>query len=115
LVRLWFEAQEDIDRICSSPEGVLVVVPREWNHKQLYRIESIRDYLWQKSSKVVTLEDVLCSLEKLAPLFEGNYTSEVIPVISWQEQFSTKRYRGYITLELVKEENSGGWVETKTE
>jgi hypothetical protein len=112
LVRLWFQYNQDVSRMCSNPQGLLVVKPGRGEQDQLYRIESIADRLGGKDIKSVSIQDILCHIDELAPLFEANYSNDSIPFVTWQQQYYTEDFRAFLRLEITGEQPDGGWVET---
>lgn len=115
LVRLWFQYNQDVSRICSNPQGILIVKSGRRDRDQLYSLESIADHLGGKDIKTVSMRDILCHIDELAPLFEANYSSEAIPLVTWQQQSYTGEFRAFLCLEIIGDQLEGGWIETPTE
>jgi hypothetical protein len=115
LIRLWFIYNQDVSRICSAPKGIFVVNPGNWRDEdQIYNIESLADQLGGKD-KVVSIQDILCNIDNLVPLFETNYCNAAIPLVTGCQRSSTREFRSYLRLEIVNEELDSGWIETPTE
>lgn len=104
-----------MNRICSNPQGLLVVKRGRWDRDQLYSIESITDRLGGKDIKTVSMQDILCHIDELAPLFEANNSSDAIPLVTWQQQYDTGEFRAFLRLEIISNQLDGGWIETSTE
>lgn len=112
-IRLYFHADQDVNRICVAPKGIMVVNPGAWRDSdQLYDIDSIADYLNHDRNKILGMQDSVCDIDKLAPLFEANYYDKAIPLITLERQYHTREFRKYLRLEIVDEQiNIGLWEE----
>ena len=111
LVRLFFQNDQNVSRVCSAPKGLLVVSPGNWeNRDQLYNIDSIIEHFAEKGIRTPSMLDILCNIDELVPLLQANYYNHEIPIVTQHERNHTRDFRAYLRLQVVDEQlGSGGF------
>ena len=99
LVRLWFHEGMDVKEVCSNPPGLMVLHPYNWKSlSQGYSIAELSVRLAGKGIKVTNVNDVLCHIDELAPMFKANYNNEDILRVTYKDA----DYNRYLCIEIVE-------------
>jgi len=100
LVRLWFDEGMNVKRVCSNPLGVVVFSPIDWKHfSRAYSVAELSARLAEKGKRLTNVNDVLCNMGELAPMFRANYDNENIPRITYEDP----NFNHYLQIEIVEE------------
>lgn len=100
VVRLWFHRGMDVREACSKPPGLLVRAPHNWQSlSQGYSISELSARLAEKGITVINVNDFLCNIDELAPMFRANYNNQDIPRITYKDA----DFNRYLSIEILEE------------
>lgn len=99
LVRLWFREGMDVREICSDFPGIIILHPHNWKtHSQAYSNAELSMRLASRGIKLENVNDVLCNMGLLGPLFRAEYDNQDIPRVAYGDEV----YNRYLWLEIVE-------------
>jgi hypothetical protein len=108
LVSLWFHKGMDVGEVCSNPPGFLVAHPH--NRKfQGYSIAELSARLADKGIQVSNVNDILCNMGELAPMFKTNYNNEDIPLVTYEDA----DFDRYLSIEIVEPGREDDFIYTR--
>jgi hypothetical protein len=99
-VRLWFNEETEVPKVCFKPAGFVVLSPHDWKLKsQLYTVPDLAAALADRGVAVATMDDLLCNMGILAPLFKANYDNPAVPRITYKDPI----YNRCLQVEILEE------------
>jgi hypothetical protein len=110
MVRLWFNDRMNVKEICSNPPGIVVLSPTDWKSES--RAYTTADLLALPASNgrtVISVDDVLCNIGDLAPVFMANYNNQNIPRISYDDP----NFDRYLQLEVLDKNRPSEFLYTR--
>lgn len=99
IVLLFFHNNMDIDQVCKSPKGILVLHPWRLDGDQGYSIQDLAERWKERGFEVRDIKDILCNIDEIIPFFEANYYDETVPVIKYNDD----EFRQYLQIRIMGE------------
>jgi len=97
IVLLFFRSDMDVDQVCESPKGILVLHPWRLDGDQGYSIADLTERLKDRGIEIRDIKDMLCNIDEIIPFFEANYDSEALPVIRYRDD----EFRQYLHIRIM--------------
>lgn len=102
IVRLWFREGMDVKKVCFEPLGFAIVRPMSQTICQRYTTAGLLTILAEKGIKVSNLNDVLCSAEELALLFQSDCKNA--------EPYWDKESNEYLYVEIIGQQPADDFI-----
>lgn len=110
MIRLWFNNRMDVQEICSNPPGIVVLSRTDSKSQcRVYTVADLSAMAGTERKKMISVDDVLCNMGDLAPVFIANYNNKDIPRISYEDP----NFDRYLQVEIVDKNRTSEFLYTR--